>query len=234
MDIPYFFEAGIQETDTSYTLSEATSKHCTQVLRMKAGAVIHLTNGKGYLFTAIIISIDKRHCYVQVSKVEFTERKGKQVAIGIGLIKNTGRFEWFIEKATELGIAAIYPIHAKRSSREHFRYDRTQQVMIAAMLQSQQTWLPQLHKPQTVAEVIDTSQQYAQHFIAHCLETEKQPLPILLPDATAQILIGPEGDFTEEEISLAVDNNYMPVTLGQTRLRTETAGVAAATLLMLA
>jgi 16S rRNA (uracil1498-N3)-methyltransferase len=232
MDIPYFFEPGIPAGSTLWTLSDATAKHVVQVLRMKTGEPLHLTNGQGYRFTAVILSADKRSCQVLVQNQELLPPPARKISIGIGLVKNTSRLEWFVEKATELGITEIRPLISGRTNREHFRFDRIQQICVAAMLQSRQCWLPVLHQPAAVTDVISAT-TYDHQFIAHCLEQDKQVLPPLPENTTAQVLIGPEGDFTEQEIELALQKGYKAVTLGNTRLRTETAGIAAATLLML-
>ena len=149
----------------------------------------------------------------------------------ISILKNAGRLEWFLEKAAEIGVSEIIPLLCKRTERQHFRFDRMNAVLIAAILQSQQTWLPQLHEPTDVKTFIQQS-SYQQKLIAHCENDTKQELSNLSIQDHVQILIGPEGDFTHEEIEFALQNQYQPVSLGNTRLRTETAGVVAASLLM--
>jgi 16S rRNA (uracil1498-N3)-methyltransferase len=146
------------------------------------------------------------------------------------LIKNTNRFEWFLEKATEIGVSEIIPIICERTEKQNFRHDRMKNILISAMLQSQQAWLPILHEPIKFLEVVKNSSQQNK-YIAHCSEEEKKELSNETSRKSSIILIGPEGDFTKNEIELAIENKFVPVTLGDTRLRTETAGMVAAVLL---
>lgn len=230
MTSPYFFEETLPDSD-EFTLSEETSRHISQVLRMKEGEEIILTNGKGYRLFANILFADKKKTKALFIRKEFLEQPVPNTAIAISLIKNNNRFEWFAEKATEIGISAIIPLICKRSEKTHFKMERTRSILISAMLQSQQSWLPELSKPVKISEVIK-KENYEQKFIAHCADNEKKELKSLVSDSASKIiLIGPEGDFTEEEIQTAIQQNYIPVSLGKTRLRTETAGIAAAVLL---
>lgn len=232
MQLPFFYEPLLTEEVTLFTLTADSQKHVIQVLRMKMGDALHLTNGKGLLCRAIIQSADKKNTIVQIQSVQFFEKQTIEVSIGISLLKNANRLEWFLEKATELGISAIYLLQCDRTEKQHFRYDRFNGILIAAMLQSQQTWLPILHEPILVENIIHTSTQVIK-LIAHCENAEKTSLQKVTIKANTIILIGPEGDFSPKEIELATENNFSPVSLGNTRLRTETAGVVAATLLML-
>lgn len=230
MTSPYFFEETLPDSD-EFTLSEETSRHISQVLRMKEGEEIILTNGKGYRLLAHILSADKKKTKALFIRKEFLEQPVPNTAIAISLIKNNNRFEWFAEKATEIGISKIIPLICKRSEKTHFKMERTRSILISAMLQSQQSWLPELSEPVKISEVIK-NENYEQKFIAHCVDDEKKELKNLVSDSASKIiLIGPEGDFTEEEIQTAIQQNYIPVSLGKTRLRTETAGIAAAVLL---
>ena len=230
MSIPYFYQEGIY-TQGAFILNEETSKHCIQVLRMKVGEPLHLTDGKGGLHKATIAREDKRHCEVSIVESTFQEKDGRNVSIGISLLKNASRLEWFLEKATEMGIGEIIPLLCKRTEKQHFRLDRMQNILMAAMLQSQQTWLPILHQPTNVEAVIAAS-NHSQKLIAHCEEASKQTIPTLPIAGDVQILIGPEGDFSPQEIALALQKGYLPTSLGNTRLRTETAGMVAAALLI--
>jgi len=231
MNLPYFFEESI--TNSTKVLSEETSKHCVQVLRMKAGGRLKLTDGKGNLFTATIMEADKRHCTVQVEATIHDEPNTQNVCIAISLLKNTSRFEWFLEKATEIGVKEIIPLICHYTERENFRLDRMNNILIAAMLQSEQTWLPKLHQPKKFNAFINEDIDGLK-LIAHCIEEEeKQTLQeIASQHQNKLILIGPEGDFSPAEIKAAFDKKFIPVTLGKTRLRTETAGIVAATLLI--
>jgi len=231
MQLPYFYQPQIPATGVAF-LSEETSKHCIQVLRMKNGEQLQITDGKGHLYTATIIKEDKKNCEVRIDAAKFEEKKGRKVSIAISLLKNANRFEWFLEKVTELGVAEIIPLLCKRTEKQHFRQDRMQSIIQSAMLQSKQTWLPILKEPTLLTKVLSET-SYTYKLIAHCEPQEKQMINDLASKDDIQLLIGPEGDFTTIEIELALKNNYIPISLGETRLRTETAGVAAATLLLL-
>lgn len=230
MDLPLFFVN--QFDDASITLDEDTSKHMIGVLRMQKGEDVLLTDGKGTKAKASITDDNRKKCAVQIVSVEKDEESFPKICIAISIIKNASRFEWFLEKAAEIGINEIIPLVCERTEKERFRYDRMKGILVSAMLQSQQTWLPLLHEPTSFNDVIKQATQ-PQKFIAHCLPEEKQSLPNQLINQLTNklILIGPEGDFTQKEINLALQNNFVPVTLGITRLRTETAGIVAATLL---
>ena len=229
--LPYFYEPSIQKNNTHFELSEATSKHCIQVLRMRAGESLHLTDGIGNLYTANIVEADKKKTVVKIDSVVHTPAPTKKVCIAIGLLKNTGRFEWFLEKATEMGVTKIVPLICERSERSNLKGERMMGVVVAALIQSKQTWLPVLSEPITVAQFIDIHPS-DQKLIAHCEESNKTALTNIPNSSDSSILIGPEGDFTESEIALAIAAKYTPVSLGETRLRTETAGMVAAALLL--
>lgn len=231
MSVPFFYEQNIVITDPQFVLSEETSKHCIQVLRMKTGEQLNIADGKGNLFSSSIISTDKRSCTVKVDSTTFSKQEQRKVCIAISLIKNASRFEWFLEKATEMGVSEIIPLLCSRTERQHFRFDRMNNILIAAMLQSQQTWLPVLQTPASFKNTIEQS-SFTQKLIAHCEEDKKTEIKDLQLMNDVQILIGPEGDFTADEIQSALQKNYQPVSLGNTRLRTETAGVAASALLL--
>lgn len=230
MAFPYFFEKTLTGSD-EFFLSEETSRHICQVLRMKENEKINLTNGKGYTILAEIVLADKRKVKVKCIQKSLSDEPKPKTAIAISLIKNNNRFEWFAEKATEIGISAIIPIICQRTEKTHFKSERVKAILISAMLQSQQSWLPELKEPVKISKVIN-DENYEQKFVAHCLDEEKNDLKAAVKKITSKIiLIGPEGDFTEEEIQAAIQKNYIPVSLGNTRLRTETAGIVAAVLL---
>ncbi len=245
MPLPFFYIENFQENQSSFSLSEETSKHITQVLRMKQGEQLQLTDGKGKIVTAEIILEHKKTTEVKILSTSNIPSRTSSITIAISLIKNAHRFEWFLEKATEIGIPTIIPLICERTEKQHFRHDRMKKILISAMLQSQQAWLPTLHEPKKFLEVIKKS-SHQNKYIAHCIEEEKldlanilfnkksetsQVLPVGEDLGGAIILIGPEGDFSKEEIASAQQNKFIPVTLGHTRLRTETAGIVAAVLL---
>ena len=237
MALPFFYSDTITTTATTFILNEETSKHVVQVLRMQNGQALQLTNGLGYLFEATITDNNRKHCRVKITAAQYIAAPNTAISIAISLLKNTHRFEWLVEKVTELGVQQILPIICDRTEKTSFKMDRINNIAISAMLQSQQTWLPIITMPQKVKQVIDTP-DYTNKFIAHCeADITKNPLPKLLANINNNsnnnhiILIGPEGDFTVPEIEYAVLKKYQTVSLGNTRLRTETAGLAAAIML---
>jgi 16S rRNA (uracil1498-N3)-methyltransferase len=228
MALSYFFVESLD--GKTIQLDEDTSKHIISVLRMPKGEALFLTNGKGQKAKAQIIDDNRKRCVVEVLSVESEEQSQPHVSIAISITKNSSRFEWFLEKATEIGISEIIPLLCERTAKEKFRYDRMQGILISAMLQSQQAWLPDLHQPTSFVDVVKAASQQ-QKFIAHCLPEQKQQLSSFITHHSSLILIGPEGDFTPNEIGAAVQAGFVPVALGNTRLRTETAGMVAAALL---
>jgi len=234
MSFPFFYIEDYRTTQNQIELDEDTSRHIVQVLRMKKGEQLILTDGKGNLLTTTIADDHKKHCTVQVIDSRFTPHASRKISIAISLLKNTSRFEWFLEKATEIGVNEIIPLICKRTEKQKFRSDRMKSILISAMLQSQQVWLPLLHEP-IGFELLLRQQEIVQtpgKFIAHCMEDEvKSQLTDQPINESTIILIGPEGDFAKEEVGFAMQNNFKPVTLGGTRLRTETAGITAAVLL---
>lgn len=203
-----------------------------QVLRMKSGEQINLTDGKGNLLTAVIEDDHKKHCHVRITDQLFTAPASRKISVAVSLIKNNSRFEWFLEKATEIGVNEIIPLICERTEKQKFRTDRMQNILVSAMLQSQQSRLPVLQEPLLFNNIVKES-THQQKFIAHCIEDRKATLSDLINDSLSSqiILIGPEGDFTKEEIDLAMKYHFMPVALGETRLRTETAAIVASTIL---
>jgi 16S rRNA (uracil1498-N3)-methyltransferase len=226
MNLPYFYEEAIQLP--KHILSEETGKHCIQVLRMKTGEQVQLTDGKGKLFIATIIDPDKKRCTVKIESTENIQLQTQNICIAISLLKNPSRLEWFMEKATEIGVSEIIPLICDHTEKQNFRFDRMQNILISAMLQSKQTCLPHLNQPKKFIDFIDEEFEGLK-LIAHCAEDEKRSIQeIGYSSKNKLILIGPEGDFSKEEIEMALTKNFIPVTLGNTRLRTETAGIVAA------
>jgi len=228
MSLPFFFVEELN--DKQIALDENTSRHMINVLRMQRGDEILLTDGKGKKAKASIVDDHRKKTVVEISLIETNEKRQNKTVIGISLIKNSSRFEWFLEKATEIGVSEMIPLICTRTEKEKFRHDRMQNILMSAMLQSQQYWLPLLHEPTSFDDVLQLP--IDQKFIAHCEDSNKQPLSSHQRSSTSKlILIGPEGDFTPEEIEAAFENNFIPVSLGNTRLRTETAAIVAATVL---
>ncbi|MBN9379715.1 MAG: 16S rRNA (uracil(1498)-N(3))-methyltransferase [Chitinophagaceae bacterium] len=226
MALPFFYLSEYHPGDGELILDEDNSRHIVQVLRMQKGQQLQLTDGRGWLLTATIQDDHKKKCLVRVDASTHQPPPPEKVTIALSLLKNASRFEWFLEKATEIGVSGIIPLLCERTEKQHFRQDRMQNILVSALLQSQQTWLPDLWTPTPVTQLIEKATQ-DRRFIAHCLEEKKEPLK----GGEGLVLIGPEGDFTSSEIGRALEHAFLPVTLGETRLRTETAGVVAATLM---
>jgi 16S rRNA (uracil1498-N3)-methyltransferase len=245
MALPFFYIAAYNAEQQEVVLDEDNSRHAIQVLRMKTGDPLQLTDGKGVLLTASVLDSHKKKCVVKVLSAYSLPQKSQKVSIAISPLKNASRFEWFLEKATEIGVAEIIPLICERTERQHTRQERLQHILVSALLQSQQTWLPVLRAPTPFSQWL-SSADYTHRLIAHCLEeprptedlatwrrhqTAAGPSNAVSTAISTLIFIGPEGDFSPAEIASALKEGFVPVTLGENRLRTETAGVAAATLL---
>jgi 16S rRNA (uracil1498-N3)-methyltransferase len=235
MSLPIFYIESPASVNDIITLPEEASKHIIQVLRKQIGEQVQLTDGMGNLLTAEIINDHKKKCGVRVTHAQHTPAPDRHITMAISLLKNASRFEWFLEKATEIGIQSIIPLLCERTEREHFRYDRMKTILTSAMLQSQQSWLPVLHEPIGYEQLFrqEDIALISQKFIAHCMEDARLALheQVQVSQPSQILLIGPEGDFTATEVALAIQHKFVPVTLGNNRLRTETAGVVGATLL---
>jgi len=214
-------------TDT-YRLSEEESKHCVRVLRLTEGEKLFLVDGKGLFCEAVIISANPKACILNVTnrKSNYAKRD-YQLTIGVAPTKNIDRYEWFLEKATEIGIDIIIPLLSRYSERKEIKPERLEKVMVSAMKQSIKAYLPILNPMQTFKKTISDPFS-GQKFIAHCYEGEKPLLrDVVEKGKDVLILIGPEGDFSTEEVELAISEGFIPVSLGTSRLRTETAALAA-------
>ncbi len=226
MSLPYFFDPHIGVANTEKVLEEETSKHIVQVLRMKEREQLMLTDGKGNLAHAEILHAHKKSCTVKLLSTSFQEKAEPDLTIAISLIKNTGRFEWFLEKASELGTATIIPLLCSRTEKHFFRHDRFLNICKSAMLQSAQTWMTDIQEPQKFADIA-SSVRHQKKYIGHLMEGKKNTLANEFDSNIPShiMLIGPEGDFTPEEVDIALNNGFTPVTMGNTRLRVETAGI---------
>ena len=147
MNLPFFYIKEYDPSQKKIVLDEDTSKHLVQVLRMRDGEKLNLTDGKGNLLAAEIIDDHKRHCEVTIEGTRYKEQGSRKITIAISLLKNSSRFEWFLEKATEIGVSEIIPLICRRTEKQHFNHDRTKNILVSAMLQSQQAWLPLLQEP---------------------------------------------------------------------------------------
>jgi 16S rRNA (uracil1498-N3)-methyltransferase len=222
-----FYNPDIKSTDTFFQFDKEESKHIIKVLRKKGGDIIYITNGKGNLFHSEITLESEKKCEVKIVKIDNFKAKNYHLHIAIAPTKMNDRLEWFLEKATEIGIDEISPIICDHSERKVYKIDRAEKIIQAAMKQSNQFYLPKINEPVSFSDFIK-SDSNSLKFIAHCEEDKKN----LFKDSfqaseNVLILIGPEGDFSPKEIALSLKNNFIPVSLGNTRLRTETAGVVA-------
>jgi 16S rRNA (uracil1498-N3)-methyltransferase len=234
MASPYFYFATLKKQADTISLDEKSSRHIVQVLRMKTGEELRLTDGLGLSTLASIRDANKKKCVVNIVERKTSEPEKRRVQIAISLLKNAARFEWFLEKATELGVSDIIPLRSARTEKQQYRLERMQGILESALIQSQQSWMPILHEPQNFLQCIENFPA-DQKFIAHCEPGEKKQLSEMMHTTVLSqlILIGPEGDFTEEEIRKAVDAGFVAVGLGDHRLRSETAAIAAAAVLKL-
>ncbi len=216
------------EGDT-YLLNEEESKHCNRVLRLLAGDHVFLVNGIGGFYEAEIASAGKKQVTLKVlnGQQEYKKRN-HHLHIAVAPTKSIDRLEWFLEKATEIGIDEVTPIICERSERKIVKDDRLFRVITSAVKQSLQAYHPVLNSAISFAEFVKLPND-ATRFIAHCEEGESRQCmkDLLVPYQRYLVLIGPEGDFTPAEISMALTNGFQPLTLGNTRLRTETAALAA-------
>jgi len=224
-----FFYAGPITGNSIVTLDTHAAKHIWQVLRMKEGDHILLTDGKGTIAEGEIHTAERHKCNVSIKKISFTPRNDKVLHLCVAFTKNNSRNEWLLEKATELGVASIIPMTTTRSEKAHVRVDRWERILQSAILQSQQNYLPHLAKLTDLPQVLKQYVDIPQKFVAHCIDSKKSGIAELLkPEGDAILLIGPEGDFTQEEVNLCMESGFKPVSLGKQRLRTETAAIAVA------
>ena len=222
-----FYNPTINETTESFTFDREESKHIIKVLRKKDGDILFVTNGLGYLFKTEITLASDSKCTVQMVSFEKSTPSNFKLHLAVAPTKMNDRYEWFLEKATEIGIQEITPIICDRSERKVINTDRFEKIILSAMKQSNELYLPKLNPAISFKEFIKQQNEGLQ-LIAHCEETDKKTLKsVVRPNTNITVLIGPEGDFSEKEIALALEQKYIPVSLGNTRLRTETAAVVA-------
>jgi 16S rRNA (uracil1498-N3)-methyltransferase len=220
-------------SNTLPLLLDIDSRHAIKALRCKENDVIEVIDGKGKLFEATIFSIQRNEIQLIDLKLILEEKENKQVlSIAIAPTKNPARLEWFVEKATEIGIKHIYPIISKRSEKINVKMDRLQNIIVAATKQSKQLHLPTLHQIVALETFVQDKKLPTQKYIAHCEAMNKKNLnQVYQKNEEVLVLIGPEGDFTMEEIDLCQKENFVPIHLGNSTLRTETAGIYACALL---
>ncbi|MBE6202741.1 MAG: 16S rRNA (uracil(1498)-N(3))-methyltransferase [Rikenellaceae bacterium] len=212
-----------------YTLPEEESKHCVRVLRMGVGDELHITDGQGMLHRCKVVDDNAKRCVVEVVDSTQAEPLPYHLVMAVAPTKNIDRYEWFLEKATEVGVGEIYPIESEHSERRQIKHERELKVITSAVKQSLKMYHPTLHELTPFKQVVAMPFE-GEKYIAHCNSTlgERPYLGKLLKKGDRMlILIGPEGDFSPEEITFAVQNGFKPISLGDQRLRTETAAVAA-------
>lgn len=212
----------------SALLNQEESKHCIRVLRMQKGDHVLLMNGKGSIFEAHLEIPDPKGCKLSIiQEVTTPVKRTYRLTVAIAPTKSIDRFEWFLEKSTEIGIDRIIPLICQHSERREIKTERLEKILVAAIKQSGQPLLPELTKP-VPFKVLMNQNFEGDKFIAHCEVSEKNPFKNeIIPGKNVLILIGPEGDFDPAEINLAVESGFRPVSLGDSRLRTETAGLVA-------
>ena len=222
-----FYIPNLDENSKTAIFSSDESRHLFKVLRKKVGDEILITNGNHLMFIGNISAISKNNCEVEISKCEKKEKLGYSLHIVISILKSNERFEWFLEKASEIGITEITPVLCERSEKKFINEKRLNKVLISAMKQSLKANLPILN-PIVKLKDYYKSNLSDQLFIAHCNESEKDFLiSSVKPKENVTILIGPEGDFTKYEVEEAVKIGFKPVSLGNTRFRAETAAIIA-------
>lgn len=207
------------------SLDQNESHHIAKVMRMQIGDSIYVVDGRGSQFAAKIQGIAKAGVQIAVEAcVKYEERPESLLHIAIAPTKNISRFEWFLEKVTEIGVAEITPLLCENSERKHIKPERLEKIIVAAMKQSKRLYKPVLHDLQGIENLFDVPE--AEKFIAYCEDIpDEQLISHLHPKRKTIVLIGPEGDFSDTELKTAIQSGYKPVALGNYRLRTETAGV---------
>ena len=210
------------------TLDAEESRHAVRVLRMREGDVLHVTDGHGTIYTCCILNADERACVVECTDAHIVQSSQSRLHLAVAPTKNPSRMEWLVEKAVEVGVSEITLLQCDHSERTFLKTDRLEKLAVSAMKQSLHAVLPCIHPAVSLHEWLPAIHS-AQKFIAHCEEGQPRTslTEALRPGCDTVILIGPEGDFSTAEIALAINNGFLPVSLGSARLRTETAALYA-------
>lgn len=213
----------------TFFLTESESKHCIRVLRLQIGQMVYVTNGKGTLLECKILDENPKKTVLEiVNEFLHYNKRDYSLHIAVAPTKTNERYEWFMEKATEIGIDVITPIITKNSERDKINFERYDKVIESAMKQSYKAYHPQLNELISFKDFVKKNTNVENKYIAHCLDSPKTNFADELKKGTDVIvLIGPEGGFDKSELELAILNGYKPVSLGNSRLRTETAAVMA-------
>ena len=219
-----FYNSKIDKNTTNFTISDEDFKHITRVMRKRKGDLIKFTNGKGYGFESQIERIEKKRIYFEIKKL-FKTANSNNLHIGISLLKSSTRFEFFLEKATEIGIKEITPIISKNTLKKGINMLRSTNKIISAMKQSVKYYMPKLNKLELFETFCNNSDEKYK-FISTCQDIKKIPVSKLTKiQESTLVLIGPEGDFNKDEIDYAIKNEFEPLSLGNNRLRSETAAI---------
>ncbi|RNC87240.1 MAG: 16S rRNA (uracil(1498)-N(3))-methyltransferase [Winogradskyella sp.] len=222
-----FYNPDISENDNTIVFDKDESRHIVKVLRKKVGDSLNITNGKGWVFTTELTLAEQKHCTGNIISKEKHNKRTYKLHLAVAPTKMNDRFEWFLEKATEIGIDTITPLLCDHSERKVIKTERFEKIIQSAMKQSLQYYMPEL-RPLTAFKDFISQDITGQKFIAHCEDTERKSLKsVIEPNSDVTILIGPEGDFSTNEIKQATANSFVPVIIGGTRLRTETAAIVA-------
>jgi 16S rRNA (uracil1498-N3)-methyltransferase len=225
---------GTQLDDGILTLSEQESLHCARVLRMNAGNPIQVTDGKGNMYQGIIQQAHDKKTTVEVLETTHVPLPAYTFHLYVALTKHSDRLEWMLEKCTEMGITSFTPLLTQRTERKNIRIDRLESIVLSAMKQSLKAWLPTVNPPLPFQHLLSNPIQ-GTPLIAHCInEMDKTPLTQINLCGTTHIFIGPEGDFTPDEMKAAIAAGFTSISLGPHRLRTETAGLLACSAVYLA
>jgi len=211
----------------NFTFDQQESRHIAKVLRLTVGDKLFLTDGKGYFYQAEISEVSNKICSVNILKKELQSKHDYYLHVAISPTKSNDRFEWFLEKATEIGIDEITPLLTHNSERNKIKTERYRKVIESAMKQSHKAYHPKLNDLTSIEDFLNLDLEYDKKLIAHCYDAQKYSLKqSVFEKQSVLIMIGPEGDFTLEEVKKATKKGISPLSLGTYRLRTETAGVA--------
>ena len=226
-----FYNPDLDNSYKQFFFTAEESKHIVRVLRKKEKDLLYITNGRGYLFEAEILIADQKKCKAQIVTTKKSVPKRYRLHMVVAPTKMNDRYEWFLEKATEIGVDEITPVLCENSERKTLKMERMERILQSAMKQSLQTNLPKLNPMVPFKDFLQKNNLDLK-FIAHCAEGEKMELKRrAAADKDITILIGPEGDFSKTEIDAALAKGYVPISLGKNRLRTETAAIVACTII---
>ncbi len=223
-----FYNANLSESSASIIFNKDESRHIFKVLRYKTGDTLYVTNGRGLLVKAMLKVVDPKKAIAEIISSEKLAPLPYRLHLAVAPTKLNDRYEWFLEKATEIGVSEITPIICDHSERKVIKADRYERIIQSAMKQSLKAWLPILNPAITLRELLAVGHKEGIHCIAHCENSEKRSLQdVIVPHEPVTILIGPEGDFSTNEIEQAMSQGYIGIHLGSSRLRTETAALVA-------